>query len=89
MALKPPILLMAVMGSVTAVHINSIAVTPINSTISCNWSNATQVVGDIQAAKLNVTDIVAQCANVCDIAFASSIPVWIQYVLKYYLLTPH
>lgn len=42
------------------------------SSISCNWTGAAQVVGQIQADKLNATDVVAQCANVCQVAFNSS-----------------
>jgi len=43
-----------------------------NSTISCNWLSATDVVRDIQAFELNVTDIVTQCADICQIVFQSN-----------------
>lgn len=50
---------------------------------SCDWLSAQALVGDIQDKKLNVTNVVAQCINVCDIAFRSkrsvSVSLW-QYV---------
>jgi hypothetical protein len=48
----------------------AISATP--SSLSCDWISAAQLVGQIQADKLNVTDVVAQCANVCQVAFNSS-----------------
>jgi hypothetical protein len=53
-----------------------------NSNISCNWSNAADIVGDIQTNKLNATDVVAQCASVCGIAFASDNPVCTLYITR-------
>ena len=42
-----------------------------NSTISCNWIDAVNIVADIQRFKLNVSDIVTQCANTCQVVFQS------------------
>jgi hypothetical protein len=42
------------------------------SPLLCDWTSAAQLVGQIQADKLNATDVVSQCANVCQVAFNSS-----------------
>jgi hypothetical protein len=66
---------------VMAVVVSSTVATPVSgvvlvtataSSISCNWSSAAEVVGQIQENKLNVADVVARCANVCQVAFQSS-----------------
>jgi hypothetical protein len=72
--------LMAAASSALAVPVGSIGVdTFSNPAISCDWSGAAyipaDIVGDIQTSKLNVTDVVTQCANVCNIVFASGNPV--------------
>ena len=40
--------------------------------LSCNWASAAQLVGQIQADNLDVTEVVAQCENVCQVAFNST-----------------
>jgi hypothetical protein len=58
--------------SVAAIGVDNVDVP--NSTISCNWAGAGDLVEDIISHELNVTDIVAQCAGVCELAFASRAP---------------
>jgi hypothetical protein len=48
------------------------AMTATASTLSCSWTSAAQLVWQIQANTLNATDVVAQCANVCQVAFNST-----------------
>jgi hypothetical protein len=43
-----------------------------NAMISCNWTTPTDLVTDIQTSKLNATDIVAQCENICQFVFRST-----------------
>ena len=76
MGAKSLILLMAVASSVLAIPVGSNGVdTFSNPSISCDWPSAADTMGDIQASKLNVTDVVTQCANICNIVFASGNPV--------------
>ena len=68
-----PILIVAAFKSTISTPVsNSVMAAAATSPMSCNWTVAAQVVGQIQADKLNVTDIVAQCANVCQVAFNST-----------------
>jgi len=68
-------IMMALAASAIAVRVDSVDLTTFsNSTISCNWPSVTDLVGDVQTYKLNATDIVSQCANVCGLLFESSNP---------------
>jgi hypothetical protein len=42
------------------------------SSFSCDWTSAASLVGQIRAENLIVPDVVAQCANVCQVAFNST-----------------
>lgn len=42
-------------------------------TIRCNWTGVAEAVRDIQSRRLNITVVVAQCANVCDMIYGSEI----------------
>lgn len=46
-----------------------------NSSISCDWPSAGALVAEIQSDKLNVTDIVNQCPDICQSVFESNNPV--------------
>lgn len=84
--------LVASTASAIAVQVDNVDLTTFsNSTISCNWASATGLVADVQTYKLNATDIVSQCANVCGLAFETGIPVWITYlrILVDYSANPH
>ena len=62
---------MAVMKGPVAAAVSAIT-TATASALSCEWTSAAQLVGQIQADKLIVPDVVAQCANSCQIAFNST-----------------
>ncbi|KAE9373303.1 hypothetical protein N431DRAFT_406712 [Stipitochalara longipes BDJ] len=62
---------MAVMKGPVVASVSAIA-TAATSSLSCEWTSAAQLVGQIQADKLIVPDVVAQCANVCQVAFNST-----------------
>ena len=38
----------------------------------CGWTSPAQIVGQIEAEKLNVIDLVVKCADICQVAFNSS-----------------
>lgn len=64
---------MAVMkGPVAAPVSGSASAAVAASLLSCDWTSAAALVGQIQAEKLIVPDVVAQCANVCQVAFNTS-----------------
>ena len=58
------------------------------SSLSCDWMSAAQLVGQIQAEKLIVPDVVAQCPNACQVAFNSTSPpgVSLSLLLHYFYL---
>jgi hypothetical protein len=41
--------------------------------VDCGWTSPAQIVGQIEAEKLNSTDLVGKCADICQVAFNSSI----------------
>ena len=40
--------------------------------VDCGWKSPAQIVGQIEAEKLNLTDLVDKCADICQVAFNSS-----------------
>lgn len=40
--------------------------------VDCGWTSPAQIVGQIEAEKLNATDLVGRCADICQVAFNSS-----------------
>ncbi|KAN0098706.1 hypothetical protein V8E51_014369 [Hyaloscypha variabilis] len=62
---------MAVMKSTIATPVSAV-VTAAASSLSCEWTSAAQLVGQIQADKLIIPDVVSQCADVCQVAFNST-----------------
>jgi len=62
---------MAVMKSTVATPVSAV-VTAAASSLSCEWTSAAQLVGQIQADKLIIPDVVSQCADVCQVAFNST-----------------
>jgi hypothetical protein len=64
---------MAVMkGPVAAPVSGSTSAPAAVSSLSCDWASSASLVAQIQAEKLIVPDVVAQCANVCQVAFNST-----------------
>jgi hypothetical protein len=64
---------MAVMKGLVAAPVSgSASARAAVSSLSCDWKSSASLVAQIQAEKLIVPDVVAQCANVCQVAFNST-----------------
>lgn len=57
-----------------------------NTITSCDWGSAKALMADIDTEKLNVTELVAQCNNVCKVAFESNRNVRISHLSKKFFL---
>ncbi len=68
-----------IMASIeSAMPVNGDVTAPsLNSTTVCNWTSAADIVRAIQSRKLNTTQVVAQCDDVCKVVFGSGNPVGI------------